>query len=118
MVAADTRVAPAPKSAKTVARAKRWATAAVALAVAAAFVLGAVVALLQARADGSRLDRPRAAGRWAVAGGVLAGVALLYRIDLGLAVALAGMAVVWGLRAPLVRRAVVGAAIGLSPYLL
>src|SRR5205823_6856176 len=64
------------------------------------------------------LDRPRAAGRWAVAGGVLAGVALLYRIDLGLAVALAGMAVVWGLRTPLVRRAVVGAAIGLSPYLL
>ena len=236
MVAADTRVAPAPKSAKTVARAKRWATAAVVLAVAAAFLLplryllrapappmeegillvfpdrvlngdvphrdflhlygpgslwvlaaffkafgtrieverlvalaqlvglatavallvrlwgrwvalagalltvlftissllltawpwlggaalglGAVVALLQARADDSRLDRPRAAGRWAVAGGVLAGVALLYRIDLGLAVALAGMAVVWGLRAPLVRRAVVGAAIGLSPYLL
>jgi len=236
MVAADTRVAPAPKSAKTVARAKRWATAAVVLAVAAAFLLplryllrapappmeegillvfpdrvlngdvphrdflhlygpgslwvlaalfkafgtrieverlvalaqlvglatavallvrlwgrwvalagalltvlftissllltawpwlggaalglGAVVALLQARADASRLDRPRAAGRWAVAGGVLAGVALLYRIDLGLAVALAGMAVVWGLRAPLVLRAVVGAAIGLSPYLL
>src|SRR5436190_1615102 len=236
MVAADTRVAPAPKSAKTVARAKRWATAAVVLTVAAAFLLplryllrapappmeegillvfpdrvlngdvphrdflhlygpgslwvlaalfkafgtrieverlvalaqlvglatavallvrlwgrwvalagalltvlftissllltawpwlggaalglGAVVALLQARADDSRLDRPRAAGRWAVAGGVLAGVALLYRIDLGLAVALAGMAVVWGLRAPLVRRAVVGAALGLSPYLL
>ena len=236
MVAADTRVAPAPNRAKTVARAKRWATAAVVLAVAAAFLLplryllrapappmeegillvfpdrvlngdvphrdflhlygpgslwvlaalfkafgtrieverlvalaqlvglatavallvrlwgrwvalagalltvlftissllltawpwlggaalglGAVVALLQARADDSRLDRPRAAGRWAVAGGVLAGVALLYRIDLGLAVALAGMAVVWGLRAPLVRRAVVGAAIGLSPYLL
>ena len=80
--------------------------------------LGAVVALLQARADDAHGDRPRAAARWAVTGGVLAGVALLYRIDLGLALVLAGVAVVWGLRAPLVRRAVVGTAIGLSPYLV
>ena len=84
----------------------------------AALGLGAIVALLQARGDDTHHDRPRAAARWAVIGGVLAGVALLYRIDLGLAVALAGIAVVWGLRAPLVRRAVVGTAIGLSPYLL
>jgi hypothetical protein len=84
----------------------------------AALGLGGVVALLQARADDAQPDRSRAAGRWAVTGGVLAGVALLYRIDLGLAVGLAGIAVVWGLRARLVRRALVGAAIGLSPYLV
>jgi hypothetical protein len=80
--------------------------------------LGAIVALLQARSDDARLDRPRTAARWAVTGGVLAGVALLYRIDLGPALALAGISVVWGLRAPLVRRALAGAAVGLSPYLV
>jgi hypothetical protein len=80
--------------------------------------LGAVVALLQARGDDARGDRPPAAGRWAVTGGLLAGVTLLYRADLGLALALAAIPVVWGLRAPLVRRAVVGTAIGLSPYLV
>jgi hypothetical protein len=83
-----------------------------------ALALGAALSLLQARSDDARGDRPRTAGRWAVTGGVLAGVALLYRLDLGLALALAGIAVVWGLRAPLVRRAVVGTAIGLSPYLV
>jgi hypothetical protein len=80
--------------------------------------LGSIVALLQARADAAHQDRQRVAARWAVTGGVLAGLALLYRIDLGLAVALAGIAVVWGLEAPLVRRAIAGAAIGLSPYLV
>jgi hypothetical protein len=80
--------------------------------------LGAIVALLQARGADARGDRPRVAARWAVTGGVLAVVALLYRIDLGPALALAGIAVVWGLRAPLVRRAVAGAAVGLSPYLV
>jgi hypothetical protein len=85
---------------------------------AVALGLGALVALLQARTDDARGDRPRAAARWAVTGGVLAGVALLYRIDLGPALVLAGIAVLWGLRAPLIRRAVVGAAVGVSPYLL
>jgi hypothetical protein len=84
---------------------------------AVALGLGAVAALLQARGDDTR-DRPRAAARWTVIGGVLAGVALLYRIDLGPALVLSGIAVVWGLRAPLVRRAVVGAAVGASPYIV
>jgi hypothetical protein len=84
----------------------------------AAFGLFALVSLLQARGDDARGDRTRAAGRWAVIGGVLAGVAVLYRIDLALAVGLAGIAVLWGLRASLVRRAVVGAVLGLSPYLV
>jgi hypothetical protein len=83
-----------------------------------ALALGSIVALLQARAGAARHNRQRAAARWAVTGGVLAGLALLYRIDLGPALALAGVAVVWGLAAPLVRRAITGAAIGLSPYLV
>src|SRR5438093_540834 len=135
MVAADTRVAPAPKSAKTVARAKRWATAAVALAVAAAFLLP-LRYLLRAPAppmeEGILLvfpdrvlngDVPHRDFLHLYGPGSLWVLAALFkafgtRIEVERLVALAGMAVVWGLRAPLVRRAVVGAAIGLSPYLL
>jgi hypothetical protein len=62
--------------------------------------------------------RSRASARWATAGGVLAGVATLYRIDLGLAVVLGGAAALWGLDRALVRRAIVGLAAGLSPWLV
>ena len=79
--------------------------------------LAALVMALQAR-HASGEDRPRDAGRWAVAGGLLAGFALLYRIDLGLALGLAGGAAVWGLPRPLLRRSLVGLVIGASPYLV
>jgi hypothetical protein len=49
---------------------------------------------------------------------VLAGAAMLYRIDLALAVGLAGAAALWGLPRALVRRALVGLAVGLAPYLV
>ncbi|MDQ1457975.1 MAG: hypothetical protein QOH28_3595 [Actinomycetota bacterium] len=78
----------------------------------AALALGSLVALLQARHDGG--DR---GALWALIGGVLAGLAMLFRIDLGLALALGGAAALWALPRPIVTRAVIGTAIGLSPYL-
>jgi hypothetical protein len=75
-----------------------------------ALALGALVALLQARHD--------AGGRWALVGGVLAGFAMLFRIDIGLALALGGTAALWGLARPIIKRAVIGTGIGLAPYLV
>jgi hypothetical protein len=75
-----------------------------------ALALGALVALLQARHDAS--------GRWALIGGVLAGFAMLFRIDIGLALALGGTAALWGLARPIIKRAVIGTGIGLAPYLV
>jgi hypothetical protein len=75
-----------------------------------ALALGALVALLQARHD--------ADGRWALIGGVLAGFAMLFRIDIALALALAGTAALWGLARPIIKRAVIGTGIGLAPYLV
>ena len=75
-----------------------------------ALALGAFVALLQARHD--------AGGRWALIGGVLAGFAMLFRIDIGLALALGGTAALWGLARPIIKRAVIGTGIGLAPYLV
>ncbi len=43
---------------------------------------------------------------------------MLFRIDLGLAVALGGGAAIWGLSRVVVRRALTGLAIGLAPYLV
>ena len=86
--------------------------------------VGGVALGLAALVDGAagspcvRRGRRRDAGRWAVAGGLLAGFALLYRIDLGLALGLAGGAAVWGLPRPLLRRSLVGLVIGASPYLV
>jgi hypothetical protein len=82
----------------------------------AALGLGALCAWLQARHD-LGADARRAA-RWATAGGVLAGLAMLFRIDLGLAIALGGGAALWGLSGRIVRRALIGAAIGLAPYVV
>jgi hypothetical protein len=83
----------------------------------AALGLGALCAWLQARHD-SALDASSRAARWATAGGVLAGIAMLFRIDLGLAVALAGAGALWGLSGRVVRRAVIGTAVGLAPYVV
>jgi len=85
----------------------------------AALALGSLVALLHARhhhAVGDEGgDRAR---RLALAGGVLAGVAMLFRIDIGLALVLGGAAALWALPRAIVERALLGAALGLSPYLV
>jgi hypothetical protein len=82
-----------------------------------ALALGAVVALVQARRDACA-GASVTALRWAATGGVLAGVALLFRIDLIVAVGLAGAAALWGLARPYIRRALVGFAVGLAPYVV
>jgi len=88
----------------------------------AALALAALVALLQARHEAARAagdhDEGTNARRWAVLGGVLAGFAMLFRIDLGLALALGGTAALWGLPRPVVKRAAIGAAIGGAPYVV
>lgn len=60
----------------------------------------------------------RHASRLALVAGLLAGFALLYRIDLVLAVALSALALGWGAARALRRRFGVGVALGLSPYLV
>jgi hypothetical protein len=85
---------------------------------AVAFGLFAVTAFVQARHDASDGKRARSAAAWAVVGGVLAGIAMLYRIDLGPALVLAGSAALWGLPRRIIRRALAGVACGLAPYLV
>jgi hypothetical protein len=85
-----------------------------------ALALGAMAALLQSRHDSlaNTAAASAAAPRWALTGGVLAGLAMLFRIDLGLALALGGVAAVWALPRPVVKRAVMGVSIGLAPYVV
>jgi hypothetical protein len=83
----------------------------------AALGIGALCAWLQARHEGTT-DASSRAARWATAGGVLAGFAMLFRIDLGLAVALGGAAALWGVSGRVIRRALIGTGIGLAPYLV
>ncbi len=71
-------------------------------------------ALLQARHD---LAAAPTSGRWAVVGGLLAGCALLYRIDLALALLLGGAAALWGCRR-IVKPTLAGLGIGLVPYVV
>jgi len=84
----------------------------------AALALCSLAALLHARHCAGGDEPDTRAPRWALIGGVLAGIAMLFRIDLGLALALGGAAAVWGLSRAVVQRAVIGAGIGLSPYLV
>jgi hypothetical protein len=86
---------------------------------AGALALGSMAALLQARHD-CRPDLAAAdsARRWALAGGLLAGLAMLFRIDVGLALVLGGTAALWALPRPIVKRALIGAVIGLAPYVV
>jgi hypothetical protein len=74
----------------------------------AALALGSLVALLQARADAEAAN----ARRWAMAGGLLAGFAVLFRIDVALALVLGGTAALWALPRPVVKRALIGTGIG------
>ncbi len=84
----------------------------------AALALFALVALVQARSEAGTPAGGERARRWALTGGVLAGFAMLFRIDLGLALALGGPAAVWALPRPIIKRAVLGAGVGLAPYLV
>ncbi|HTD50985.1 MAG TPA: hypothetical protein VK771_10315 [Acidimicrobiia bacterium] len=79
--------------------------------------LASLAALVQARHDSAN-GAERTAQRWAIVGGVAAGAATLYRIDLAPAVMFAGAAALWGLPRPLARRALAGLAVGVSPYAL
>jgi hypothetical protein len=83
---------------------------------AAALALGSLVALLQARHDAEVPGLDRVANRWALVGGVLAGVALLYRVDIGLAILLGGTAALWRVPRAVMNRALVGLVLGLAPY--
>jgi hypothetical protein len=83
---------------------------------AAALALGSLVMLLQARHDAEQPGLERAAHRWAIAGGVFAGLAMLYRVDTGLAILLGGSAALWRVDRATVKRALTGALVGLAPY--
>jgi hypothetical protein len=58
------------------------------------------------------------ASRLALVAGLLAGFALLYRIDLVVAIALSALALGWGAARAVRRRFGVGLALGVSPYLI
>jgi hypothetical protein len=60
----------------------------------------------------------RARRRGTVAGGLLAGAALLYRLDLALAVAASGLVVAWGLDRDGRRRLLLALVAGCSPYVV
>lgn len=63
------------------------------------------------------LDRDQGHTRTVVAG-VLFGFALLYRLDLVVAVALGAVGLAWGARRGFARRLAIGIGLGLSPYLI
>jgi hypothetical protein len=73
---------------------------------------------LAAALEGRRASDPRRAARFALLGGVLLGFALLYRLDLILAVGLAVLVMMRGLERARVKRILGGIALGVSPYLI
>jgi hypothetical protein len=76
-------------------------------------LLGMALAL-----EGRRLPDERWARRCALLGGVLLGFALLYRLDLILAVGLAVLVIIRGLDRARVKRLLAGVALGVSPYVI
>jgi hypothetical protein len=68
--------------------------------------------------EGRRRDGTRAGTVLAVAGGVLLGLAVLYRQDLVLAAALALAVLCWGAPRPVITKLLAGAAAGVAPYLV
>lgn len=78
-------------------------------------VLG-LAAGLNARRGGPDGSDDRRARRWAFTGGVLLGVALLFRLDLIVAVGLSVIALVSGMSRPRVKRLLVGVGVGVAPY--
>jgi hypothetical protein len=73
---------------------------------------------LAAALEGRRVPEARRGGRFTLLGGVLLGFALLYRLDLVLAVGLAVLVMMRGLGRPRVKRLLGGLALGMSPYLI
>jgi MFS family permease len=74
---------------------------------------------LWAALEARRAEDPRRARRFALASGLLAGLTLLYRPDLIVAMAAGLLAALWGVhRASWRRPFIIGAAVGLSPYLV
>lgn len=61
---------------------------------------------------------PKGALRWAVAGGILSGFALLYRLDLVIAVGLGLLVAWWGTDGKFKARLAIGFAIGVAGYLV
>lgn len=73
--------------------------------------------------EGRRRARPDDTGSgaavgWILAGGILLGLGLTFRLDLVVAAALGGVAAVWGLGRRAWVRLALGAVIGTSPYLV
>lgn len=73
---------------------------------------------LAAALESRRVPDARRAGRFALLGGVLLGFALLYRLDLILAVGLALLVVMRGLDRARLKRLFGGLALGVSPYVI
>ena len=80
--------------------------------------LGLVAALEGRRRSRSVDDRPAPALGWILLGGVLLGLGLTFRLDLVVAVTLAGATAVWGLGRRSYGRLLLGVALGASPYLV
>ncbi|HEV3451293.1 MAG TPA: hypothetical protein VG869_08815 [Acidimicrobiia bacterium] len=78
--------------------------------------VGLALLALVAAAGSRDAAEVRHAQRLALVAGLLAGFALLYRIDLVVAIGLAILALGWGASRSVVRRFGIGLALGLSPY--
>jgi hypothetical protein len=78
-------------------------------------VLG-LAAGLEARARPPDPSGDRSGRRWALGAGLLLGVAVLFRLDLALAVTLSGIALARGMTRPRVNRLLAGFAAGVAPY--
>ncbi len=81
-------------------------------------LLGLVAALAGLERGSGAGDGPPGGRASTVVGGVLFGFALLYRLDLVIAVTLAGVALVWRTHRGFKKRLAAGLAVGLSPYLI
>jgi hypothetical protein len=77
----------------------------------------ALLALVALAASRDRTELPRAR-RLALVAGLLMGFALLYRIDLVIAVALSVVALAWGASRAVQRRFAIGLGLGLAPYVI
>jgi hypothetical protein len=80
-------------------------------------VLGLAAGLTaRSRADDEAGDR--SARRWALGAGLMLGLAVLFRLDLALAVGISGIALMRGMPRSHVKRVLTGIAIGVAPYVI
>jgi hypothetical protein len=80
--------------------------------------VGLAVCGLAAGIEARARPDERAGDRWAVAAGILLGLAVLFRLDLILGVGISSIALLRGMPRPRVRRVFVGFAIGVAPYIV